>query len=157
MARPVKLRCVARWPSVSFFKPVGVPLNILQRVQLSVEEMEAIRLKDLEGLGQEECAERMRISRATFHRVLESGRGKVADALINGRAIQIEGGNFGLPQQRFRCNEDGHEWEVPFEVMARGGPLACPMCFSGNVQPAPLPPSGFGGRGRGRKFHGGRW
>ncbi len=156
MARPVKLRCVSWWPRISFFKPVGVPLNILEKVNLSIEEMEAIRLKDVEGLEQEECARRMRISRATFHRVLGMGREKIADALIYGKAIQIGGGDFGLPQQRFRCNNGGHEWDVPFEVIARGGPLACPKCFSDDVQPAPLPPSDFQGRGRGRKFHGGR-
>jgi predicted DNA-binding protein (UPF0251 family) len=134
---------------------MGIPVNMLQGVRLSVEEVEAIRLKDLEGLEQEGCAEKMHISRPTFHRVLESGRKKLADALINGKAIQIEGGNFGLPQSRFRCNNDGHEREVPFEVLANKRPLSCPVCFSANIQPIPLPPFGFGW-GRGRRFRGGR-
>ena len=97
MARPVKLRYVAALPGASFFKPAGIPAALLQLVRLSLEEIEAIRLKDLEGLEQEECAEKMQISRPTFHRVLESGRKKLADALVNGKAIQIGGGNFGLP------------------------------------------------------------
>jgi predicted DNA-binding protein (UPF0251 family) len=155
MARPAKLRQVAQLPSMGFLRPVGIPANVLQRVRLLVEEAEAIRLKDLEGLEQEACAERMHISRPTFRRVLESGRRKLADALINGKTIQIEGGNFGLPQTRFKCNNDGHEWDVPFETLANGIPLSCPVCASRNIQPMPLPPFGFGGRGRG--FRGGKW
>jgi predicted DNA-binding protein (UPF0251 family) len=140
---------------MGFFRPVGPPASALQGVRLSVEEIESIRLKDLEGLEQEECAQKMRISRPTFHRILESARKKVADALINGKAIQIEGGNFGLPQQRFRCGNDGHEWDVPFEALANKLPLSCPACFSTNIQPMPLPPFGFRA-GRGRGFRGGR-
>ena len=155
MARPVKLRCVAQLPGAGFFRPAGIPTNVLQAVRLSVEEVESIRLKDLEGLEQEECAERMHVSRPTFHRILESGRKKLADALISGKAIQIEGGTFGLPQSRFRCNNDGHEWNVPFEALAKRLPLSCPVCASANIQPLPLPPFGLG-RGRGRGFRGGR-
>jgi predicted DNA-binding protein (UPF0251 family) len=155
MSRPVKLRYVAALPGASFFKPAGIPAALLQSVRLSLEEIEAIRLKDLEGLEQEECAEKMQISRPTFHRVLESGRKKLADALVNGKAVQIGGGNFGLPQQRFRCSNDGYEWNVPFEVLASRLPLSCPVCSSVNIQPTPLPPFGWG-RGRGRRFHGGR-
>jgi len=155
MARPVKLRCVAQLPGTGFFRPAGIPTNALQGVCLSVEEIESIRLKDLEGLEQEECAQRMHISRPTFHRIVESARRKLADALINGKAIQIEGGNFGLPQSRFKCNNDGHEWNVPFEALANRLPLSCPVCSSVNIQPMPLPPFGLG-RGRGRGFRGGR-
>jgi predicted DNA-binding protein (UPF0251 family) len=155
MARPVKLRYVAELPNANSFRPMGIPTNLLEEVRLSLEEIEAIRLKDLEGLEQEECAERMRISRPTFHRVLGSGRKKLADALVNGKAIQVEGGNFGLPQQRFRCNNDGHEWNVPFEILANKLPLSCPVCSSVNIQPTPLPPFRWG-MGRGRGFRGGR-
>lgn len=154
MSRPVKLRYVAGLPNANFFRPMGIPANLLQEVRLSLEEVEAIRLKDLEELEQEKCAERMHISRPTFHRVLESGRKKLADALVNGKAVQIGGGNFGLPQQRFRCSNDGHEWNVPFEVLASRLPLSCPVCSSVNIQPMPLPPFGWG-RGRGRRFRGG--
>ena len=141
-------------PQVTYFKPAGVPTRLLERVALSVEELEAIRLKDVEGLQQKECAERMRISRPTFHRVLESARQKVADALINGKAVRIEGGNFALPSQRFRCRRDGHEWRVPFDAMVSGLPLACPRCDSPSVLPVwPAGPEPGGRRGRG----GGRW
>ena len=156
MARPVKLRCIGQLPNAALFKPAGIPVSALQAVKLSVEEAEAIRLKDLEELDQKECAKRMRVSRPTFHRILESGRKKLADALINGKAIQIEGGNFSLPQSRFRCNNDGHEWNVPFEVLASKAPLSCPVCFSPNTQPTPLPPFGFGWR-QGKRCRRGKW
>lgn len=155
MARPAKLRCVTRLPNVGLFRPVGIPADTLQVVRLSLEEVESIRLRDLEGLEQEECALQMRISRPTFHRILELARKKLADALINGKAIQIEGGNFELAQRLFRCSDDGHEWNVPFEAMARKLPLSCPVCFSGNIRPMPVPPFCLG-RGMGRRFRGGR-
>ena len=155
MARPAKLRCVSQLPNVGFFRPVGIPANVLQGIRISLEELESIRLKDLEGLEQEECAQQMRISRPTFHRILQSAREKLADALINGKAIQIEGGDFELVQRLFRCGNDGHEWNVPFEAMAKKLPLSCPKCLSGNIQPIPLPPFASG-RGYGRGFRGGR-
>ena len=149
MARPIKWRCVTRVPSVTYFKPAGQPLRALAEVALTVEEVEAIRLKDLEGLQQEEGAERMRISRPTFHRVLQSARRKLADVLVNGKALRIEGGNFAFPTQAFQCPRDGHVWTVPFEALAAGPPPACPRCQS----PAALAvhPRGHGaGRGWGR-------
>jgi predicted DNA-binding protein (UPF0251 family) len=132
MARPGKLRQVAQLPRMSFFRPAGIPANVLQRIRLLVEEAKAIRLKDLEGLDQEACAQKMRISRPTFHRILESARKKLADALINGKVIQIEGGNFGLPQSRFKCNNDGHEWNVPFETLANGFPYLA-LCVPARI------------------------
>jgi predicted DNA-binding protein (UPF0251 family) len=134
---------------------MGIAAHALEGVRLSLEELESIRLKDLEGLEQQECARQMRVSRPTFHRVLQSAREKLADALINGKAIQIEGGNFELAQRLFRCGNDGHEWNVSFETIAQKVPLSCPVCFSGNIHPKPLPPFGSG-RGFGRRFRGGR-
>ena len=152
MGRIPKWRCVASIPEVTFFKPVGIPYRILEEVRLSVEEAEAIRLKDLEGLEQEQCAERMNISRPTFHRVLGAGRQKVADALLNGRAIRIEGGKFEMAIRRFRCLS-GHEWEVPFETMVAMPPRFCPKCNSPSI--LPIPPFGRG-KGMGRGHRGGR-
>lgn len=79
-------------PNTTFFKPRGIPLVELEEVTLSVDEFEALRLADLDGLYQEEAALRMNISRATLGRIVESAHRKVADALINGKAIKIEGG-----------------------------------------------------------------
>ena len=155
MPRPPKWRRVGFVPEIRYFKPAGVPAPSLQEVVLSVEEAEAIRLKDLEGLEQEECAQRMRISRPTFHRVLESARGKVADALLHGKAIRIHGGNFEMATRRFRCDSDGHEWDVPFETMIKGAPPACPRCTRTGTQP--MPEDGFGTGERGGRRRGGRW
>lgn len=156
MPRPIKWRRVDFVPEVTFFTPAGNTLHPPDEVCLSIEEAEAIRLKDLEGLQQEECAERMHISRPTFHRVLESARGKVAEALINGKAIRIEGGNFEMARRYFRCIDYGHEWDLPFEAIAAGPPSTCPECNSPNIQPIPGPGLGFG-RKRWRRHRGGRW
>ena len=96
MPRPIKYRRVAFMPEVTYFKPAGIPLRVLEESRLSVEEVEAIRLKDLDGLEQEECAVKMNISRQTFQRVLGSARRNIADALLNGKAVRIEGGNFEM-------------------------------------------------------------
>jgi len=80
-------------PWFTRFNPVG-PVTPLGEVTLTVDEFEAVRLKDLEGLAQEDGAKRMGISQPTFHRTLVSARRKIADALINGKVIRIEGGNY---------------------------------------------------------------
>ena len=146
MPRPPKCRRVAFLPDVTYFKPAGIPLRALGEVQLSVEEAEAIRLKDLEGLGQEEGAGMMNISRPTFQRVLASGRQKIADALLNGKAIRIEGGSFAMAFSRFKCL-NGHEWDVPFDVMMSMPPQLCPTCNIPGIEP--LLPAGSGWKGGG--------
>jgi predicted DNA-binding protein (UPF0251 family) len=92
MPRPKKLRWISCRPGISFFKPQGVPLRILDQVCIGVDELEAMRLADLESLSQEEAAQRMNVSRATFGRIVARGRNQVTDALVNGKAILIEGG-----------------------------------------------------------------
>lgn len=72
-----------------YFKPRGIPMNYLEEISLEPDEFEAIRLRDLEGLYQEAAAKRMGISRQTFGRILESAHKKVAEALVNGKAIKI--------------------------------------------------------------------
>ncbi len=155
MPRPTKSRRVAVIPKVTYFKPAGMPIRTLEEVCLSVEEAEAIRLKDLGCLEQEQCAQRMSVSRSTFQRVLASARRKLADALANGKAIRIDGGNFEIASRRFRCR-GGHEWDVPFETMVSGSPQACPMCDDPNIT-SPQPKGfGLGGRGWGKRRVGGR-
>ena len=129
IGRPVKLRKVSCSPEYTYFKPAGVPMIFLEEVCLSIEEAESIRLKDFECLDQKSCAKKMSISRPTFHRILSSARQKLADALLNGKAIRIEGGNFMMATSHFKCI-DGHEWEVPFEIMVDNPPLLCPRCNS---------------------------
>jgi len=94
MVRPRLCRRVRFQPNVVYFKPRGIPLRELEEVVLAVDEFEAVRLKDLEGLEQEDCAKKMNISQPTFHRMVLSARKKIADAIVNGKAIKIEGGNF---------------------------------------------------------------
>jgi len=149
MGRQPRWRRVDFLPQVTYFKPAGIPLANLQEVRLSIEEAEAIRLKDIEGLEQDDCAQKMSISRSTFARILLSARQKMADALLNGKAIRIEGGNYEMAVRQFRCG-NGHEWEVPFEVMIKQPPELCPTCNTTNIMALwPWRPSwGMGGRGR---------
>ena len=96
MVRPRLCRRVRFNPDITYFKPRGIPLRELEEVILPIDEYEAVRLKDLEGLEQEECAKKMNISQPTFHRLVLSARKKIADAIINGKAIKIEGGNYRI-------------------------------------------------------------
>jgi len=105
MAREPKCRRVESIPKVNVFKPVGIPRSCLQEIVVKVEELEAIRLKDLLGLEQEECAERMGISRPTLQRILIEGREKIAGALIEGKTIRIQGGDYCLGQGHCRKEE----------------------------------------------------
>jgi len=92
MPRPYCQRRVGFAPDATYFKPAGVPLRALEEVVLSLDELEALRLADLNGQYQEQAAEQMKISRTTFARIVEAARKKVADALIHGKALRIEGG-----------------------------------------------------------------
>lgn len=94
MPRPPIERAVAGVPRVTLFKPAGVPSRELEHLRLAVDELEAIRLVDLEGLSHEQAAETMGVSRQTVGRVLERGRAKVAEALVGGKAILIGGGQY---------------------------------------------------------------
>lgn len=96
MPRPRLLRKVFLEPNVTYFKPVGVRMIDLEEIVLTVDEFEAIRLKDLEEMGQDKAAEKMEISQPTFHRLVSSARKKLANAIVNGKSIKIEGGTFRL-------------------------------------------------------------
>ena len=153
MGRHQLWRKVSAIPRITHFKPAGIRMAELEEVRLLVEEAEAIRLKDLEGLEQEDCARRMNVSRSTFSRILDAARRKIADALLNGKAIRIEGGNFEMAVRRFRCLR-GHEWEVPFETMIAAPPEFCPSCRTPSIMP--LFPAGTGCRRRHRQAGGHR-
>ena len=96
MPRPRLCRRVYFNPSVTYFKPRGVRLRDLNESILTIDELESVRLKDLEGLEQETAAKKMNISQPTFHRLILSARRKISDALINGKAIKFEGGDFRI-------------------------------------------------------------
>jgi predicted DNA-binding protein (UPF0251 family) len=94
MPRPRIPRKVWFTPNVTYFKPAGIRMIFLDEVIITRDEFEAIRLRDYEGLTQTEAAKKMGISQPTFQRLYESARKKIADALINGKAIRIEGGPY---------------------------------------------------------------
>ena len=145
MARPFCCRRVTAEPGSNYFKPRGIPLSSLDEVTMTFDEFEAIRLADLEGFYQDQAAGRMGISRPTFGRILESAHKKVADALANGKALKIAGGEVMISGQRsFHCNDCQHEWNVPFGT---GRPAECPQCKSTNIGRS-AEERGFG-RGRG--------
>ena len=92
MPRPQKPRAVRHDPEVVHFKPAGVPMRLLEEVTLGLDELEALRLADLENLSHEEVGEMMKVSRATAGRILAEARRKTAAALVHGWAIRVEGG-----------------------------------------------------------------
>jgi predicted DNA-binding protein (UPF0251 family) len=123
-------------------------MSRLEEVTLSVDELEALRLADLEGLYQDAAAARMGVSRATFARIVESSRRKVAEALVRGRALRIAGGPVAfVGQRRFRCQGCQHEWSLPFGT---GRPDGCPSCGADGFRRTDAGPQG-GAAGRTRR------
>ena len=140
MPRPRKRRTVADVPRCTTFKPVGRRLGETGEVRVLTEELEALRLKDLEGLDQLQSAERMGVSRPTFQRVLRSARGKVARALIDGLTIRVEGGDYELAARELHCRSCGHTWQEPHGSGRGKDSFPCPEC--GNTEVAPRRPEG---------------
>lgn len=132
MPRPHCPRRVDAMPLQTYFKPRGVPVEQLEEMTLSVDELEALRLADLEGLYHEDAAARMNVSRPTFGRIVESARKTVAAVLVRGCALRIEGGVVETPTVRgFSCSGCGHAWKEPFGT---GRTEACPACGGGDFQ-----------------------
>ena len=92
MPRPCRCRRIRCNPDSNYFKPRGIPLDMLEEINLTLDELEAVRLADLDGLYQEDAAKKMDISRQTFGNIVNSAHKKIADALLNGKALKIEGG-----------------------------------------------------------------
>ena len=149
MARPCKCRCVCGNPRADYFRPRGVPILQAEKVVLTIDEFEAIRLADLEGLYQEDAAKKMNISRQTFGNIIESAHKKVADVLVNAKSLKIEGGVVKMMQKQFLCYDCQNEWNVPYGT---GRPAECPKCQSKNIHRAPQDRgwARAGGHGRGR-------
>jgi predicted DNA-binding protein (UPF0251 family) len=124
MARPVTARRIPGELEERFFKPQAVPMHELETVHLTLDGLEALRLADLEGLYQEEAARRMGVSRATFARVLAAARQVVADALVNGKAVEIRGG----PVNR----QAGRNWPCPVHGGRRRRGRGCRCRRRGN-------------------------
>ena len=129
MPRPQRFRKVSFRPESLYFKPRGIPLSSLHEVVVGLDELEALRLADFEGMYQDAAATSMGVSRQTFARIVASARRKVAEALIEGKALKLEGGRVALVARNFRCLDCKHVWEVPFGT---GRPDKCPGCGSVN-------------------------
>ena len=134
MARRPNCRRVGCFPRNKCFKPQGIPMSELEELRLTVDEFEAVRLADLNGLRQDQAAEEMNVSRQTFGRIVESARKKIAQALVEAKALVIEGGEFEMAETRqFKCYDCQHKWELPHGT---GRPAECPECKSVNIHRA---------------------
>jgi predicted DNA-binding protein (UPF0251 family) len=149
MPRPFRFRKVRCRPASNYFKPRGIPVDALEEVNLTMDELEAIRLADLEGKYQEEAAKKMNISRQTFGNILNEAHSKIADSLLNGKAVRIKGGVVDMMERHFVCYDCKKEWTSPY---GQGRPNECPNCQSKNIHRAEQDRGGGRGRavGRGR-------
>ncbi|OGC34311.1 hypothetical protein A2311_01270 [candidate division WOR-1 bacterium RIFOXYB2_FULL_48_7] len=151
MSRPFRCRKVGLQPVCRRFGPSGGLAGEGQAIHLQLDELEAIRLADVDGLYQEDAAKKMGISRQTFGNIIDSAHKKVAEAIINANEIKIEGGEVKMMERRFVCFDCKKEWALPYGA---GRPLDCPTCQSKNIHRA-TEDRGCGrnnglGRGQGR-------
>ncbi|MCU0915942.1 MAG: DUF134 domain-containing protein [Planctomycetes bacterium] len=124
MPRPCCLRHIGFKPPTGLFGPVGVSVCALEQVTLTLDEVEALRLADLNGLYQEQAAAQMKVSRPTFARIVEQARRKVAEALIHGKTLRLEGGAVRMDGETDTRETDGTGPAVPGQ--GRGaGPCGC--------------------------------
>ncbi len=129
MSRPKNNRIVHEPPIFTDFKPIGVRGVSLEQVIMSLDEYEAFRLADHIGLSHEEAAEEMEISRPTFSRLIEKARTKIADFIINGKVLNIDGGNVHFRNNIIKCQSCGQMFKTKFS-----DPITeCPACHSQNL------------------------
>lgn len=141
MGRPHKERRIEALPPVTHYKPAGIPLRDLEEIILTIEEMEAIRLGDIEQLDQGAAAERMEVSRPTFHRIINKAHQKIAAALWQGYALRVDGGTFRIAHccqttslRHFVCETCGHKWSLPHGTGQRCHDLICPACQASTIR-----------------------
>jgi len=144
MPRPPKCRRISSMPDIIYFKPAGIPVQELEEVALALDELEAIRLADLEGLYQEDAAASMNVSRQTFANILSSAHHKLAETVIHGRALRIEGGCIEVKGEQFICPYCRHVWNTP---NGSDSPPQCPRCKEENISRT----AGDGGSEAGRR------
>ena len=126
MPRPKCFRKIGCMPDVNYFKPKGIPSVFLEEVILTLDEYEAIKLADFEELYQEQAALKMKISRQTFGRIIDSAHKKIADVLTHGKALKIEGGTIKIGDpMKIRCETCNQLFEHP---VAPESPIDCPRC-----------------------------
>lgn len=134
MPRPNKLRRIYGEFGETYFKPRGVAMVDLKEIVLEADELEAIRLSDLEDRYQNDAAELMGVSRQTFGNIIKRARQKIADALINGKAIKIT----PVMMERKRCRGCGRRWS---ETSYAPKDEHCPVCESPAVETEAAPSS----------------
>jgi predicted DNA-binding protein (UPF0251 family) len=126
MPRPKKNRTVFEPPVFTEFKPLGIRATALEEIQLTLDEYEAIRLADFSGMAHEEAADKMRISRSTFSRLIMKSRKKVADFLLHGKLLRIEGGNIHFSKNIMKCLSCGHLFKTDLQQKIN----ECPSCHA---------------------------
>lgn len=135
-ARPVIDKIVNTVPLFVYYKPQGIPISKLDELNLTMEEIEALNLKDRQELEQVEAARKMGISRSTFQRLLKSARKKIITAIIEGKAIRLEGGNY-IPDKdiiRKRCLKGNYHYHIKREDLKQKdqeykvSKIKCPEC-----------------------------
>jgi predicted DNA-binding protein (UPF0251 family) len=139
MTRPCKCRSISTQPRSFLFKPCGIPWRELKETCLTLDELEAVRLADLEELYQEEAARRMGVSRQTFGNIIRSAHGKIADVLVNAKSLKIAGGVVQLDRQRFRCGRCRSHWAASPDREKAG---TCPKCHGNGIPEGPAADAG---------------
>lgn len=131
MVRPKRFRKIFQKPQIRCFSPDSENdkefVNPIS-VKVAFDEFEAIRLRDYQNIKQHIAAEIMDVSQPTFHRILNSARGKIAKTLVEGKIIKIEGGDYVIDEKRYRCKNCGFEWFNPKKEYKK-----CPNCESEDI------------------------
>jgi len=130
MRGPYRKRLVQNIPNFKNFKPSGIPRKMLKKMELTLDEYEAIRLADYLKLEHLEASEKMKISRPTFTRLIDKARQKIATVIIDGNELVIGGGNVDLKNTFYQCRDCGDIQESPIEQQND----SCPDCGSPNVE-----------------------
>jgi uncharacterized protein len=129
MVRPKRCRKIFQEPQIRCFKPdLDGAADQIKSIEITVDEFEAIRLKDYQNIKQKKAAEIMGVSQPTFHRILNLARGKIAKALVEGKIIKIKGGDFVADKERYKCKNCDFEWYSPKKEYEQ-----CPDCKSNEI------------------------
>jgi len=146
MPRPQKERIIFKQPIFTRFKPAGIKASVLERIDLTIDEYEAIRLADYLGYNHLNASKEMNISRSTFSRLVDKARNKIASFIIEGKELDIAGGSVRFSKDLFKCLDCGEIFQPNTEI------LICPNCNSNNI----ISLNDSYGHGRGRRRHRGR-
>jgi len=125
MPRPRRHRRILTKPPITCFKP---DIESDELIEVTLDEFEAIRLKDYHNIKQKKAAEIMGISQPTFHRIITSARSKIAKALVEGKTIILKGGDYITDKKRYKCLDCQFEWISPKKEYKK-----CPDCGSENI------------------------